>query len=450
MYRLKEFVMSSRQLDERRVRRLIALGFLLMIILLLADGFFGFRSLRSIKHEASQLVEDQLLQMTLIDETQREQGSLSAIFYLLAGDPDSLDRAQILKQIEATEQNIKRIVANVPAETPGHGTWNRLGVASVAFAAEARRLLALDNAPSLQSRELLRRHEEVITSVTRLIHLSHRKARAAKDRIGVASTNQMQGDLLLLGGCLVVAFACAFLVLQNATRLYRTMTEQSEELTKVSWQLLDNQEMMARRLSHEIHDELGQALTALKTNFTRHASSNCVDPAWMQDCSELLRDSIRSAHEISQLLRPTILDDFGLDSALNWLCERFGDRSGIEVEYTSSVKARLSLETETHLFRIAQEALTNVSRHSGASMVGVNLAEDHGRVHLSIRDNGKGLPTAGRFRAGSLGITGMRARARSAKGELTIRSGPGEGVLIEVWVPLETRKDEEKDPHPVG
>lgn len=247
-----------------------------------------------------------------------------------------------------------------------------------------------------------------------------------------------------------MAFACAFLVLQNATRLYRTMTEQSEELSKVSWQLLDNQEMMARRLSHEIHDELGQALTALKTNFTRHASSNCVDPAWMQDCSELLRDSIRSAHEISQLLRPTVLDDFGLDSALNWLCERFGDRSGTEVEYTSSVKTRLLLETETHLFRIVQEALTNVSRHSGASVVQVNLAEDHDRVHLFIRDNGKGLPPPEQLRAGSRGITGMRARARSAKGELTIRSKAGEGVSIEVWVPLEARKDEEKDPHPVG
>ncbi len=311
--------------------------------------------------------------------------------------------------------------------------------------------VALGDAPSLQSKELLRRHEEVITIVTRLIHLSHRKARAAKDTIGAVSASQVHNDLLLLGGCLIVAFACAFLVLQTATRLYRTMTEQSEELSRVSWQLLDNKEMMARRLSHEIHDELGQVLTALKTNFTRHANSSCVDPAWMQDCSELLRDSIRSAHEISQLLRPTILDDFGLDSALNWLCERFGDRSGgIEVEYTSSIKTRLPQETETHLFRIAQEALTNVARHSAASMVQVNMAEDSGCVHLSIRDNGKGLPPREQLRTGSLGLTGMRARARSAKGELTIHSGPGEGVRIEVWVPLETRKDEEKDPHPVG
>ncbi len=228
------------------------------------------------------------------------------------------------------------------------------------------------------------------------------------------------------------------------------MAQQSEDLNRCSWQLLENQEVLARRLSHELHDELGQSLTALKINLTRHAGAPCIDTVWLQDCGQLLKDSIRSVHEISQLLRPTILDDFGLDSGLNWLCDRFADRSGIQVEYSSTFKGRLNDESETHLFRIAQEALTNVARHSGASLVKIELRKDKDRIVLLIADNGKGLPSRAEIRKDALGLSGMRARARSSKGELTIRSKPEQGVAIQVWVPREAKKNEAKDPHLVG
>jgi signal transduction histidine kinase len=246
----------------------------------------------------------------------------------------------------------------------------------------------------------------------------------------------------------LLAFVCAFLVLRSSAKLYKKMTEQSEQLTHVSWRLLDNQEMVARRLSHELHDELGQALTALKTNLGRHAGT-CADPAWIEDCADLLKESIRSAHEISQLLRPTILDDFGLRSALNWLCDRFSERTGIEVDYSCAFDGRLSPETETHLFRIAQEALTNIARHSGATLVTITVREFAGSIHLAIRDNGKGLPPSSEIRKGAFGLVGMRARAQSSGGALTVHSRPAEGATIEVAVPV-TVLHEEKAPHPVG
>ena len=442
--------MLYRHDSERRMRRLIAVGFLLTICLLLADGFIGYRSIRSIKTAASELAEDQFTQMALIDEVQREQGSLSAIFYRLAGDPDSFDHSNILSQIETTERNIRRIVDQAPVEAAERETWNHLAEASSAFSVEARRLLALNDPPSLHSRELLLRHEEVVTTVANLIRLSHLKSRHAKERIEMLAAGQLRKDAVLLGGSLVLAILCAFLVVRTSIRLQLAMTEQSEELTRVSWRLLDNQEMVARRLSHELHDELGQALTALKTNFSRHINSAGVDPAWIQDCSELLKDSIRSAHEISQLLRPTILDDFGLDSALNWLCERFEDRNEISVEYSSSFHGRLPPQIETHMFRIAQEALTNVARHSGASLVIVRLHEEGRTVTLTIKDNGRGLPARREIRRGAFGLTGMQARAESSQGELKIESRPSEGTSIEVCVPVEMTVDEEKDPHPVG
>jgi len=441
---------STDRRSQQRIQRLLAVGFLLIIFLLLADGFVGVQSVRSIQRTASQLVEDQYLQMSLIDEVQREQDALSGIFYRLAGDPDSLDAIEILNQISTIEQNLNQIVLLAPLEDPEGQSWRKLASASTAFAFEARRLLAPENPPTFFSRELLRRHEEVVTSVAQLIRFSHRKAQRSKERIESLSISQIRKDMLLLGGCLILASLCAVMVLRTASRLYHRMTEQSVELNRVSWQLLDNQEMVARRLSHELHDELGQSLTALKTNLTRHAKAPCVDLAWMEDCAELLRESMRNTHEISQLLHPTILDDFGLEAALSWHCERFQERTGIEVEYSSAFKGRLPAETETHLFRIAQEALTNVARHSGATSVSVQLKPDGDKIHLAIRDNGKGLPASDQIRKGALGLAGMQARARVSRGELTIRSGPEQGVTVAVSVPLEKRRDEEKDPSLVG
>ncbi len=443
--------MALRQISERRIIRVLAIGFVLVIMLLLADGFVGIRLIHSIRESADRLVEDQFVSTSLVDEIQREQGALSAVFYNLARDPDSLNRQEILAQIDGTEQNIHRIVSAVPERNrSGEGQWNELEVASTAFAEEARRLLALEGPPTLSSRELFRRHEEVLSAVALLIRAGHEKANQARRQIEMQSRSLIRRSTLLLGVCLLFATVCAVLTLWMATVLFRRMTAQAEELNRVSWHLLENQEVVARRLSHELHDELGQSLTALKTKFTRHSTMPCADPRWLEDCGALLKESIRSVHEISLLLRPTILDDFGLSSAIGWLCDRFGERSGIEIEYNSSLDGRLSDEAETHLFRIAQEALTNVARHSGASKVRVELTQEGDKVRLSIRDNGRGLPREAQLSHKGLGLVGMRARTRSANGELTIRSTPGEGVLIEACVPLERQRHEEKDPHLVG
>jgi signal transduction histidine kinase len=322
--------------------------------------------------------------------------------------------------------------------------------ASSAFAAEARKLLSPKGAGPAYSRELLSAHGRLVAAIAALIRVSHREARQTQDKIEQITSGQLREDVVLLGACLGVAGLCAFFVLRAASRLYGRVSEQAEQLNRVSWRLLENQEMVGRRLSHELHDELGQALTALKTNLARHASAPCTDPDWMKDCSQLLKESIHSVHEISQLLRPTILDDFGLDSALRWLCERFEERTSVDIEYSSSFEGRLSEQAETHLFRIAQEALTNVARHSGASRVEVRLRSDQGRAYLSITDNGKGLPAGGEIRSGAFGLTGMRARAQSSGGALSLHSEPGKGVSVTVWAPLEGGMNEKKDPGPAG
>ncbi|HTP33893.1 MAG TPA: sensor histidine kinase, partial [Candidatus Acidoferrales bacterium] len=214
-----------------------------------------------------------------------------------------------------------------------------------------------------------------------------------------------------------------------------------EELARVSWQMLENQEATARRFSHELHDELGQSLTAVKTNLTAMNSS---EPR-VADCVRLVDEAIGNVRQMSQLLRPTILDDFGLEAGLRWLAEGFSARTGIEVTVDSSYSGRLPDETETHLFRIAQEGLTNVARHSGAAHAGIQLKSEGGEIRLSIQDDGRGLPAAPANGRG-MGLIGIRARARSAGGDASVRSRPGQGVVIEVRVPLE----HETNSHPAG
>ena len=241
---------------------------------------------------------------------------------------------------------------------------------------------------------------------------------------------------LLIGASLVVALLAAFITVGMAARVFRQMEFQTGELSRVSFRLLETQESIARRFAHELHDELGGALTAIKSNLVAigtHLGNNGDDRARIDDCMKLVDQSISNVRELSQLLRPTILDDFGLDAGIRWLVDRFRDRTSIETEYRSEFTGRLQDETETHLFRIVQEALTNIARHSGATRVFIHLRREGDEIRLTIQDNGKGLQKP---RAAGMGLSGMRARARSAGGELQLRSTPGQGVTIDVHAPL--------------
>ena len=130
-----------------------------------------------------------------------------------------------------------------------------------------------------------------------------------------------------------------------------------------------------------------------------------------------------------------ILDDFGLDAALRWLADKFSQRTNIDVRYESNLQIRLDDQRETHLFRIAQEALTNVARHSSAKVVNINLKAENRSVSLIIEDDGRGLPTNDPSAGPSLGMVGMRARARQAGGELTVSSSDAKGVRVQVQIP---------------
>ena len=433
--------MFPRQITHQNIFRVLIAGFALVILLRLGAAVVGIRNIQSIRENAASLVREQSVTNRLIDELHSQQTSLSEVFSVLARDPDSVDYDRIMSQLDAADRDIDRISAE-GAQTAESRLWVRLKQSSLDFSHEARHLLTAENVETYASIDLFRDHEAFISVVARLIEAEYRKVSRAQEQIDRRSSRLFEISFLFCAGSVLLALVFAVVTVRMVSQLIRGMEWQTAELGRVSWHMLEDQEATARRFSHELHDELGQSLTAIKTNLTALDSASPVHPARLEDCLKLVDDAIGNVRQMSQLLRPTILDDFGLEAGVRWLCDGFGARTGIDVNFTSSYSGRLPDETETHLFRIAQEALTNVARHSAAKHVVVKLESSGNQICLTIQDDGRGLGTPSPVdphearRPAPLGMIGMRARARSAAGDVTIRSRPEEGVLIEVRVPI--------------
>ena len=241
------------------------------------------------------------------------------------------------------------------------------------FSQEARRILAEDEPETFAPAELFRDHEAFLSVVARLVEAEYRKVNAAQGQIDRRSSRLLGLTVTFAGASVLLALVFAAITVKMALQLIRRLEWQTAELSRVSFHMLEDQEATARRFSHELHDELGQQLTAIRTNLTALDSSGEINRSRLDDNLHLVDEAIGNVRQMSQLLRPIILDDFGLEAGLRWLAEGFSTRTGIEVNVDSNHPGRLADETETHLFRIAQEALTNVARHAGAKRVRIKL-----------------------------------------------------------------------------
>ena len=220
-----------------------------------------------------------------------------------------------------------------------------------------------------------------------------------------------------------------------------SLRKQAEEAARsLSGRILTLQDDERRRIARGLHDSLGQYLTALKMNLERLSRSDDRNSALASECSEILDKCLTETRTISHLLHPPLLDETGFGSATQWYVDGFAQRSGIKVTLNLPPKfGRLPQDIEIVLFRAVQEALTNVHRHSGASLVAIRLTLSPKQILLEIKDNGRGMSQGrldyalgGEPRAG-VGIAGMRERARELGGSINIQSdGTGTRVLVRI------------------
>jgi PAS domain S-box-containing protein len=221
-----------------------------------------------------------------------------------------------------------------------------------------------------------------------------------------------------------------------------------ESLRAMSGRLLQLQDEERRRIARELHDSAGQILVALDLNLAAIQKENArLSPGAARACHEslgLVRQMSQELRTIAHLLHPPLLDEAGLPSAIRWFVEGFAERSGIPVQLdVSEHLVRLSPEAERTIFRVVQESLTNIHRHSGSPTATIRIAQSQTEIRVEVSDRGKGVPVARGLEEGGksgVGIQGMRERLRQIGGHLEIRSG-GTGTTINAVLPLEVHAE---------
>jgi len=223
-----------------------------------------------------------------------------------------------------------------------------------------------------------------------------------------------------------------------------------ERLESLSRRLLEAQEEERRHVARELHDELGQRMTAIKIGLRSLADRRCESLCYVDEISGQVDELIEQVRRLSRELRPSILDDLGLESALRWLVDQ--QRKGLDLVVHLSFEGledRLPQWVETACFRVVQEALTNVMRHARASAVWVRVLRRQDVLEFSVDDNGRGFEQAAAHRdlieGKSLGLLSMDERVTLLGGHLKIRSGIGQGTRVSVRIPLACKADGEQE-----
>ncbi len=410
-------------------------GFSLLVLMLAASVYFEIEAIRSTESSAENLVEEQRSTLLLIDAIQREEDSLSAVFYELASSTDRGDRADLLTRLETLEQATRRTIES-GLQSGDPKLWTAVQTSAERFITEGRAVIQSHKPPPVT---FFRSHEALIGSLGDLAARTFDAAARAQAEQRESARERVRYSLVVLGLALGTALGGAFLTVRTVSQMFRRQQWQTLELSRLSSRAMADQEETARRFSRELHDEFGQTLSAIEANLVTMHNTQQYHPVRMEDCLALVKNAIENTRDLSQLLRPSILDDFGLHAGLRWLADVFSQRTGVQVEYSSASEDRLDGETETQLFRIAQEALTNVGRHANATAVRMQLTFDTAQVSLTVSDNGQGITGTGQRQG--LGLVGMRARARAAGGTLSMNSVPGKGVTIKVRLPLKPKSD---------
>lgn len=226
------------------------------------------------------------------------------------------------------------------------------------------------------------------------------------------------------------------------------LRDSSAQLRALSQRVLQVQESERRRVATELHDEVGQSLTALKINLLGHPRFREQTPQSLQaENLAIVEDALQQVRRLALALRPSMLDDLGLVPALRWMAEQNGSRAGFAVNVQASdaqAHERLSPELEITCFRIAQEALTNIMRHADATLVRITLCCDGDMLTMTVEDDGCGFDAAAvRERAvfgTSLGVLGMQERAMLVAGKLCIESTPGKGSQVQLRCPWQAQE----------
>jgi len=430
---------------------MLAMGVWLALVTIAALGTYTFVQVRKLRDEQTAISERNRKDSLQLLRIQNDLASVGVLMrdmaegvepYPLQGWRPALDR---LRRDLAEATAVERTFAPA-ARQPAQQT--RLLQSIETFWGDVDRMFAVGVKDEAAARQMIRgplvtEHRAIDGMISQFLVLNNQvqeeAARANRDiydRVG-------REILLLVGGLLLVTGLAGAWFVSSNRRAFEEVADVSEQLRTLSWRTLRVQEDVQRSISRELHDDFGQIVTAIGTLLGRArrqigpASPLASELDHVRGIAQQALDRIRTQ---SQWLHPGLLDDFGLERALQVCVEQFERQTGIRT--TLMVKGPVQAIKDgraIHVYRIAQEALSNIGRHSGSTEAWVRLTSHDECLDLEIEDRGKGLPSdeTGRSERG-LGLVSMRERAELIGGELWVRQADAGGVRVQLRVPAWT------------
>ena len=295
---------------------------------------------------------------------------------------------------------------------------------------DARDLIRL----SLQARQAA-----LSTAVSRLLVQNNEAEQQAAGQIAQIYNGVQRQVYLFLGATLIAILFTSLYLIRSNRRLFARLAALSEQRSDLAQKLISTQESTLRHISRELHDEFGQVLTAIGSLLGRVEKQVPVGAPLredLQEVREIAQDTLNNIRSLSQALHPVLLDEEGLASALDWYIPVAERQRGLALRYEKS-GAAFSVDSNAgvQIYRVLQEALNNVSRHSGAKEAWVRLKFLGDRLLLEVEDHGKGI--AAQPNHPGIGLVGMRERAELIGGTLELSKPDGGGTLVRLTVPRE-------------
>jgi signal transduction histidine kinase len=450
---------ATRITDGLQLRRLLLLGYAGIFVVWLGSAYalterMEAADLRGAEIRTEFLRNDQLL------STVRAQLLLSSVYLrdaLLDTAPSDSYQAQLHQIRDDISSALREYVPKVESDSERE-QWERLRDELRDYWQTSLPVLTLDRTPTaLQARatllqEVIPKRETIIRISDRIHNMNQAAFEQAQGEVGELRRGlrrrvwQTSAIAVTLGVLVALVATRHAGVLEARIRQQRAQEERHKtELERLSSKLMQAQEDERRRIARELHDEVGQALSAIKLELAvaerQPLSERSKAP--LAEARSITERTLQSVRDMSQLLHPSMLDDLGLPDTANWYLGGFSRRTGIRSELVvNELTERIAPELEVCTYRVIQEAVTNVARHAGATVCRVEIQGTSDGLRITVEDDGRGFdPRVKPGAAGrGLGLVSVRERVATLGGTLHVDSRPGQGTRLTVELPLRERK----------